>query len=334
MTGTFIMPTTKHKAPWEAYGISRATYFRRQKTGEPFVKAAQHKKYIGDWVAWRESGLSVRPGSASVREIRLYYLEKYFERFDAISAESLEQWLLEIPAQSYSKRKHIHSAVSAMAKYLQHREVIDGAEYLKIKALYPKRSPYHPPQQRIIYPEDLQKLIEQAEKNHHRYQRTLNITLLKFLSETALRVTEACHLKRVDLRFSDDPRQAVVTVRSGKGGKRRLVPFSKQAQEAVREYLQVAPEGDYVFYSFNPSHGYQPMNRSQVARRFQAIAQKTGISMCPHSLRHYRITRWANNPKIPITATQLWAGHSSMTMTEKYIHLRDEEALAAAFEAT
>jgi integrase len=99
----------------------------------------------------------------------------------------------------------------------------------------------------------------------------------------------------------------------------------------MAEYFKHAPEGESVFYSFNPQTAYQPIDRHAVARRFHALSIKTGIDFSPHSLRHYRISMWANNPRIPIAIVQKWAGHSSLAVTQKYIHIRDEEALIAAF---
>lgn len=326
------MATTRQKTPWGVEGVSKATYYRKLKTGEPFRKEDYHKNFIPDWVAWRESGLSVRPWSNSHKALQLHYLKKYFDNFRTVSPNNLENWLAKIPAQSYSKRKHIHSAVSAFAKYLNHKGRITREDYLTIKALFPKRSPYHPPRQRIIYEEDLNKLIETASKGHHRYQRLLNCTLLIFLSETGLRVTEACNLTRQDLRFSTNPREAIITVRCGKGGKRRVVPFSKKAQTAMADYFTQAPGGERAFYSFGPKTNYQHLDRHAVARRFQAIAEKSGVDFSAHSLRHYRVSRWANNPKIPIATVQKWAGHSSLEMTQRYIHIRDDEALMAAYE--
>jgi integrase len=326
------MATTKENAPWDAAGISKATYYRKKKAGEPLKKEETHKKLVADWVSWRESGLTIRPWSNSHKELQLFYIGKYFEQFQYVNVQNLEAWLTSVPTSSFSKRKHMHSTASSFAKYLRHRGLLEGAEHLKIQALSPKRSPYHSPRLRIIDADALNILLQVASKAHHRYQRLLNVTLLVFLSETGLRVSEACNLLRQDLRFSDKPWQANVTVQCGKGGKRRIVPFSKRAQEALVEYLQYAPDGERVFYSFNPLTAYKPIDRHSVARRFQLLSRKTGIDFCPHSLRHYRITQWANDCRIPIAIVQRWAGHSSLEITQKYIHIEDDVALRAAFE--
>lgn len=293
-----------------------------------------HSQYVDAWIRWREEGLHVRPWSKNYKRGQLIYLNKYFERWKTISSESLEEWLLEVPAIQRSKRVGMHAPISSMAKFLHYKGLISTEEYTKIRMLYPKKSPYYEPEQKIIYEEDLEVILEKASKNHHRYQRALNVTLIQFLSETGLRVTEACELTFDDLIFSDDPKKARISA-FGKGGKRRIVPFSKKAQEVVRDYMENHRPKDLpfkeVFISFNPKHGYRPMDRRQVADRFQRISEQCGIPFTAHSFRHYRITQWANNPRIPITVTQKWAGHSSLVVTQRYVHIRDEDALAAAF---
>jgi integrase len=332
--------------------IGRTTYFKLKKQGTIQVEESliggkrlytlqvfdqptegSHKQYKTAWINWRESGLNIRPWSATYKTIQLHYIEKYFADFRGVTAKNLESWLEKVPASSLSKRRHCHRAVSSYARYLQSKGLLDREEYLRIKALYPKKSPYYQLNQRIIYEQELTKLLDTANTAHSRYQRTLNHSLMVFLAESALRVSEACGLKLDDLKFSSNPQQAFIRVRCGKGGKFRLVPFSSKAQRATKEYMQKRPNSDspFVFLSFNPVCGYQPMDRHSAARRFQNISRKAGVPFSAHSLRHYRITAWANNARIPITVVQKWAGHSSLEITQQYVHIRDEDALLAAF---
>lgn len=39
-----------------------------------------------------------------------------------------------------------------------------------------------------------------------------------------------------------------------------------------------------------------------------------------HSLRHTAISHLANNPQVPLTWTQRFARHSSLNITQAYIH--------------
>lgn len=300
------------------------------------VVSPKHSQYIDDWIAWREQGLYTRPWSESYKRSQVAYLKKYFERWEVISSQHLETWLTETPVMQKTLRVHKHAPVSSFAKFLVHKGLLEREEYRNIKDLYPKKSPYYHPEQKIIYDEDLEEILKAAatDGGYHPYQRILNTTIVRFLSATALRVSEMCDLTLGDLHFSDNPKKAFVRVRCGKGGKERYVPFSQPAQEAIREYLKHRPkvESKKLFWAYNPKYGYTPIIRDCVIRRMQQISKRCGIPFTAHSFRHYRITRWANNPKIPITMVQLWAGHSSLIVTQRYIHTRNEDALAVAFE--
>ncbi len=294
-----------------------------------------HSQYVDEWIRWREEGLYTRPWSKNYKKAQVDFIRKYFARWEEISSKHLETWLLETAVMQKTMRVHKHAPVSSFAKFLVHKDLLDRDEYRRIRDLYPKKSPYYHPKQQIIYQEDIEPILKSCDDNHCAYQRILNRTLVLFLAATGLRNSEMCDLMLGDLRFSDDPKSAFVYVRCGKGGKPRYVPFSKPTQEAVREYLKHRPEvsGNQVFWAFNPKHGYTPLKSRGVAQRFQNISEKCGIPFIAHSFRHYRITRWANNPKIPITMVQLWAGHSSLEVTQRYIHTRNEDAMLVAFEA-
>jgi integrase len=320
-------------------GISRATFYRLKKSNKlaEFIEGKRegHAQYINEWVQWREMGLYVRPWSKTYKRVQLIQIKLYFNKYKLVSSSCLEEWLSEIAPEKHSNRKDRHAAVSSLAKYLSLKEILSQEEYIKIKGLYPRKPPGYQPDQRIIYEEDLKALILKAAKGHSKYQSLLNQTLLIFLSETGLRVSEACSLTKEDICFSDDPRQSFIKVRKGKGGKSRVIPFSKTAQECLNRYLSTLPEELHcekgLLWAFNPKHGYTPLTSDCIGRRFQLLSQQTDIHFSAHSLRHHRITQWANNPRIPITVVQKWAGHSSLEVTQKYIHIRDEEALLAAF---
>jgi integrase len=219
-----------------------------------------------------------------------------------------------------------------MAEYLMSRGLIQESEHRKIKELYPKRDKYNLPQPKTITSEQLDRIIKAAKSNHHRYQGVINTALIILLSETGLRASEACELKLSDLHTPEGHQDPYIQVRMGKGGKSRKVPFTAKAQAAVRQYLKVRPQGspfDNLFLGYAPQTGYQPLDRHAIARRIKAVSQKAGIPFVSHSLRHYRITEWSKY--IPLPHVRVLAGHSSVTVTERYIHVSELEALRAAY---
>jgi integrase len=344
----------------EYLGVSRRTFYRGKKDGSIQVDTqlkdglksyihyeagdprhfdkdifkTPHGKHFNQWIEWRENGLHCKPWSKTYKRNQVLYLQLFLKEFGLITSGNLESCLQAIPTIQQSKRKDIHAAVSSFAKFLDHKGLLQTGEYQRIRGLYPKHNPYYQPQQRLIRKEQLETLINTAMAGHVFYQALLNKTLLVFLSETALRVSEASNLAVSDVQFSNIPSKAYINT-FGKGGKRRLVPFSRPAQECLRQYLRHRPTNtstEALFLAFNPKYGYTPLTSDGVIRRFKVLSESTGISFSAHSLRHYRITEWANNPRIPITTVQKWAGHTTLTVTQRYIHLTDEDALQAAFE--
>lgn len=322
-------------------GIPRPTLYRLKKQGLLKITAVEtdnglvyqfedHRRMnnseslVQEWIAWREGGIGIKPWSPQTRKKYVRYLDKHLARYGSVSVSSLETHLMSIPATQPLKRIAIHAACSSFARFLKEKKgLLTHNDYCSIRLLYPKLSYDYKPSQQIISAEDLACILHYADY--------LDRAFIGFLSETGLRVGEACELKMQDLMFSDEPKLAKIKDVVGKGGKSRVVPFSRKAQEFIREYLKIKPGlyGDYVFV----------MKRSRtkclvetMGHRFERLSKRCGVPFSAHSFRHYRITIWANNPLIPITTTQKWAGHETLAITQRYIHTTDDMALAAAYE--
>ncbi len=189
---------------------------------------------------------------------------------------------------SYSQKKDRHAALSGFCKYLVFIKQMSKEDYLEIKGYYPRRSNYDKPKQRIISSEEARVL----------YNLDDNIA---FLLSTGLRISEFSDLKPQDIK--DDH----LIVRCGKRGKTRLVPITAEVKQLETIYGR---------------------SRHHWQKYFKQIAEQTGIDFSAHTLRHYRISAWANNPEIPITYTQQWAGHDDLQTTQKYIHVEVDKMLA------
>lgn len=297
-----------------------------------------HKKYLKGWIEWRDSGIGQKVWSKVYRKHQVRYGTRFFEKYDELTSANLRDWISELPPESYSGRSDRYCFGISMAKYLYKElpAIISEDEYARIKAMHPGKSPDYEPEQHIIYDEDVETIFSKvaeyyAEKQYH---ALLVKTLLTILAETGLRVSELASLQRENLHFSDSPAKAFIRVR-GKGSKIRKVPFSRAAQAAIREYLAGKPAEageDCLFkvYHYRKKE-YTPFKDDWLKHELKYISDFAGIRFTAHSFRHYRITKWANNPRIPITSTQLWAGHSQLNVTQNYIHIRDDDALIAAF---
>jgi integrase/recombinase XerD len=134
-----------------------------------------------------------------------------------------------------------------------------------------------------------------------------------------LRLNEACHLKPEHI---DSQRQQIRVVQ-GKGNKDRYTLLSARLLEELRSYWKWCRPKEWLFPSnADPS---KPMVDTTAQRIFNRAVErarlpdKGGI----HSLRHSFATHLLE-AGVEITAVQRLLGHSSLSTTTTYLHVRQE----------
>ena len=157
------------------------------------------------------------------------------------------------------------------------------------------------------------------------------------LADTGLRVHEACNLVRSDVDWNRHT--ALIT---GKGAKDALVRFSNRSITAIQSYLSSRSTYDLhspkpgaslpVFARHDRGAGKRVLRLSTYSMEnivaeiaWQALQdEEKAARITPHAFRHYFVTRvvkTTNNLK----AAQELARHESITTTEIYTHLLDQD---------
>lgn len=140
--------------------------------------------------------------------------------------------------------------------------------------------------------------------------------LIVLLWRSALRVSEALALEE------DDLKQPAITVRHGKGDKRRVVGMDPWAWETVKPWLverQRFPVGPVFCVLSGPTAG-RPMNAMQVRYELRRLRDLAGIRkrIAPHQLRHaWAVERLREGTPLPVIQRQL--GHSNLAVTSVYL---------------
>nr|WP_319384485.1 site-specific tyrosine recombinase XerD [uncultured Roseibium sp.] len=185
---------------------------------------------------------------------------------------------------------------------------------------------------KVLSLEEVDRLIETARSETLKPQRSaaarLRVhrmyTLIEVLYATGLRVSEL-----VALPVGAAMRDARLIEIRGKGGKERLVPLSRAAQLAMKDYVALrAAEGAYEKSPWLfPSHGDSGhLTRQHFARELKALAQTAGLDVAkisPHVLRHAFASHLLQNGA-DLRVVQQLLGHADISTTQIYTHVLDE----------
>jgi integrase/recombinase XerD len=185
---------------------------------------------------------------------------------------------------------------------------------------------------KVLSVEEVDRLIgaaqEATQKTHRSAAERLRChrlyTLLEVLYATGLRVSEL-----VSLPVTAAKRDARLIEIRGKGGKERLVPLSKAAQAAMRDYVGLrAAEGAYEKSPWLfPSHGESGhFTRQAFGRDLKDLAVATGLpaaKVSPHVLRHAFASHLLQNGA-DLRVVQQLLGHADISTTQIYTHVLDE----------
>lgn len=154
--------------------------------------------------------------------------------------------------------------------------------------------------------------------------------ILEVLYAAGLRVSEL-----VSLDFDDVDLASQVLRVLGKGNKERLVPFGKQATEALRRWLAASTalrrrgeDRSAVFLNLRGSRLTDRSVRRILNRRLHEAAIEAHMS--PHALRHSFATHLLG-AGADLRAIQELLGHASLSTTQRYTHV-DADALMRIYD--
>lgn len=140
--------------------------------------------------------------------------------------------------------------------------------------------------------------------------------MLQTLLETGARASELVQLRVEDVSLAE----RIITIRQGKGGKRREVPIRRDLAKLLRLHIGTRRAGP-LFVSRQEGSGPTPhmLTRQRVGQIVRAVAVAAGISkrVYPHLLRHTVATRLLGLG-MDITDLQHFLGHESIATTRLY----------------
>jgi integrase/recombinase XerD len=145
-----------------------------------------------------------------------------------------------------------------------------------------------------------------------------NRAMIEVFYAGALRVSEIIGVKLEDLKLD----LGYVLVR-GKGGKERIVPLGRSAQDVLAQYMKTSrpalaagKSSPLLFFG----RGAKQLTRQRVWQMVRAASSGMGRNASPHMLRHSCATHMVENGA-DLRTVQTILGHADISTTQVYTHL-------------
>lgn len=234
---------------------------------------------------------------------------------DSALIENFTQWRL--------KERVCHATVNHSLRTL--RRALHVAKEWKLIRDVPTISllPDEHEREAVIEEPILKQMIEWTAKA---YPSSIMHRLLPFLIDTGLRITEACMLQRDHVTFDEGVPVAVRVVKGKSKYSKREIPLTARAAAGLESCLKKS-RSEWVFTA---KGGKRHMTRHYPSEMFRVIRDAMNLDhdMVLHSTRHTFCTRLGNAGCDAFTIQKL-AGHSSILISQRYVH-SDQEAKQSA----
>ncbi len=271
--------------------------------------------YLGRFIDFAQENGVTKPEQISLELVRKYRL--YINRLTDAEGKTLKQI-----TQNY----HI-IALRSFLKYLAKYDY----KTLPAEKLELSKTPSRMVE--FLELDEVERLIEATSTEKEEILRLRDNAILHTLFSTGLRVSELCSLKidQVNLKRGE------FTVR-GKGDKLRLIFLSPEATEAIEKYAKKREDNSKFLFIAHKQIGNATKEmesfgkdaKGLTTRTIQRIVKKyamlAGITkpISPHTLRHSFATDLLQNGA-DIRSVQSMLGHASITTTQIYTHITNQQ---------
>ncbi len=261
-----------------------------------------------------ERGLSPNTMEAYVRDVKKFTV--LVEDVSAVKRQQIHDYIVGLYDVGLDARS-ISRAVSALKTFfgfLVSEGIIEENPALNVKApKFIKKLPS------ALTVEEVERLLNITDTAT--WEGVRDRAMLELLYASGLRVSELVNLKREDLNIDE----GFIVVRSGKGGKDRLTLMGESSKAWLLKYLELSLDRLQVSPYFFITRRNKFFTRQGIWLKLKEYAAKAGINkeVYPHILRHSFSTHMLEGGA-DLRAIQALLGHSSITTTEIYTHVRTD----------
>jgi len=308
------------------------------------MKPNDFAKYLTDFMIkylTEERGCSANTVNAYRDTIVLLLI--YFKEQTGIAADKLTfkditkeriisylEWLEKQRNCCASTRNARLAAIHAFFRFLQYRSPEQMEEWQRIITIKIKKTSN--PQVHYLTQEGIKLLLSQPDPQTKKGMRDL--IMLSTMIESGTRVQEIADLTPSKVHFGE-PTVLCVT---GKGNKTRMVPFSKQASELLKKYMQInhllePHANDYPLFGNGRRSKMSRMGISAIVRKYANKARVVNpklipVGITPHSLRHSKAMLMMKSG-INLICIRDFLGHQSVSSTEIYARIDNQQKMDA-----
>lgn len=181
--------------------------------------------------------------------------------------------------------------------------------------------------------EDSEKLLDNTYEDEGNKNKERDFAIITLFLNCGLRLSELVGINISDIKF-DDQKMTVI----GKGNKERSIYLNKACIDAINSYLEVRPKEGVKKDSKNSDKALflssyrQRISKRTVENIVSKELQKAGLDTTKystHKLRHTAATLMYKYGNVDIRALQELLGHQSISTTEIYTHVDNEQVRTA-----
>lgn len=213
------------------------------------------------------------------------------------------------------------SAIRSFFNFLLKNQLTDNNPGQYIKA--PKKTRKLP---RTLDVDQIKSLLEAGTNSTIEIR---DLAMFELFYSSGIRLSELAQLNLTDIDLTDK----TLMVRSGKGGKSRMLPIGSKAVAAINTWLEhriksITSTETALFISTRGTR----LGQRSIELRLKQWCKKKGIAenIHPHMLRHSFATHLLESSQ-DLRAVQELLGHSNISTTQIYTHL-DFQHLADVYD--
>jgi len=240
----------------------------------------------------------------------VYGLARHYHKApDQLGDEQIKDYMFYLAQERKLAPSSLNVTICALRSFYQ-LVLQRPVEKVRLSLPWVARAVHRP---RVYSVEELEKLLTVG--CPHPKHRAFLMTVYG----AGLRLNEACHLKPEHI----DSARMQLRVEQGKGRKDRYTLLSPRLLQELRSYWKICRPSVWLFPAIRDPQ--QPVLDGTAAKFFERALQRAGLPNKGgiHSLRHSFATHLLE-AGVEITVVQRLLGHTSISTTVTYLHVRRE----------